>query len=295
MRFRSEKSRVEYFEAYDSYERNWPVRYNSKLIRTSPYGSTFVRISGAESSPPLVLLPAAHSNSLIWASCIEELTKHYRVYAIDPIFNHGKSVLENKVSTVSELVEWIDSLLNGLELEGEINLCGMSLGGWISAQYALARPHKIRRLALLAPAATFLRIRPEFLFRGIIAATVPLQRASESFNEWLLNVSGTNHSDKKPPGGAFSTLMYSSAKAYKIPVFYPIPTVLSDKELENISKLNPLVLIGEHDQMYSVKKAVNRLQKVAPKIEVQTVPRAGHSFIRSHAPQISPRLVEFIG
>lgn len=293
MTFRSDKKKAEYLRAYNTYESRWPVEYKSRLIETKPFGSTYVRISGAEGSPPIILLPAAHSNSLIWLPCVAELSRHFRVYAIDPIYTHGKSILQSKVSTVSELLNWIDILLDGLDLKA-INLCGISLGGWISAQYALARPEKIKRLALLAPAATFLRIRPEFLFRGIIASTVPLKKAAESFNEWLLNIGGVRHANHAAMNGPFNTLMYASAKAYKIPAFYPVPSVLSDADLKNISRLGPLVIIGAHDQMYSVERAIERIDRVAPGIKVQTLPNAGHAFLRSHSHEVTGRLLDFL-
>lgn len=294
MKFKSKVSKAEYLTSYDSFERSWPVEFESRRIDTLPYGITYVRICGKEESPPLVLLPAAHSNSLVWARCIETLAMNYRVYAIDPIYGHGKSVSDGKVSTVEELVDWIDLLLGGLGLVDKINLCGMSLGGWISAKYTLHRPNRISRLALIAPAATVLPIRKEFLIRGIMAASIPMKWPTLSFEKWLLTINGKSPSNLENENNVFITLMYHSAKAYKLPRHYPIPTMLNNKELESLGNVRTLFLIGNCDQMYSVKKARARLEALAPSVEKYFVENAGHAILRSHSQEIVSRLKEFL-
>ena len=51
----------------------------------------------------------------------------------------------------SELVVWLGRWLRAVGLE-EVDLVGHSLGGLVAAELAATRPHRLRRLALVAPA-----------------------------------------------------------------------------------------------------------------------------------------------
>ncbi|UCC40417.1 MAG: hypothetical protein JSV96_02910, partial [Candidatus Aminicenantes bacterium] len=63
--FRSEKAKETYLTYYDEHAKRWPIASECKLVKTS-FGQTFVRISGPEGGPPLVLLPGDSENSLAW-------------------------------------------------------------------------------------------------------------------------------------------------------------------------------------------------------------------------------------
>ena len=54
--------------------REWPVASEERMVPTS-YGATFVRVTGPQGAPPLVLLPGAVSTSLMWAPNIRALSE----------------------------------------------------------------------------------------------------------------------------------------------------------------------------------------------------------------------------
>jgi pimeloyl-ACP methyl ester carboxylesterase len=53
------------------------------------------------------------------------------------------------------------------------------------------------------------------------------------------------------------------------------PKVLKDTVLHSIS-VPALYLVGENEKLYSARKAIQRLNKVAPRIKAEIIPGAGH-------------------
>ena len=83
--FRSAAAKAQYLRFYDMRAEKWPVNSKSRFVDTS-FGQTFVRISGSDTAPILVLLHGGRSNSLQWLPNIEALSERYRVFAVDNIF-----------------------------------------------------------------------------------------------------------------------------------------------------------------------------------------------------------------
>ncbi len=172
--FRSQKSKELYFEMYDKREQVWPVPFESRMVETA-YGLTYVRISGPSEAPPLVLLPGANITSLQWIPNIEALSTTYRTYAVDNIYDFGRSVYTQKFKVPDDFVHWLDEVLVSLGLENNIHIGGYSYGGWITSQYALSYPNKLEKIILMAPAATIIQLGPGFL-KGALLAMIPHRR-----------------------------------------------------------------------------------------------------------------------
>ena len=60
---------------------------------------------------------------------------------------------------------------------------GMSFGGWIALQYAVAAPERIQRLVLLSPGG-FLPMVKQFGLRGMLMAFFPTRFTVNSFMSW---------------------------------------------------------------------------------------------------------------
>ena len=77
---------------------------------------------------------------------------------------------------------------------------------------------------------------------------------------------------------------------FKMPVH---PTVLSDDELRSI-KVPTLFLVGENEKIYSARKAVGRLNAVAPQIKTEIIPDAGHDLTILQAELVNEKVIEFL-
>ena len=114
--FKSAKKMERYLAHYDARAESWPVPSETVFVETS-WGQTFVRISGPEDGPPLVLLPGANATGLMYVPNIAAWAEHYRVYAVDNVFDFGRSIYSRNLKTPEDFVDWFDELLVRMGLE----------------------------------------------------------------------------------------------------------------------------------------------------------------------------------
>jgi multimeric flavodoxin WrbA len=94
--FKTPEGEAEYLAAYKAAMKElWPVPYEEMEI-PSRFGKTHAVASGPEDAPPLVLLHGSMGNLTMWAPYIAELSKAYRIYALDTmghLFTIGEMIL----------------------------------------------------------------------------------------------------------------------------------------------------------------------------------------------------------
>lgn len=285
--FKSQDAKEAYLKLYDENAKLWPVHSEVKMMDTS-YGKTFVRISGPVDAPPLVLLHGMGSNSLMWLQNIETLSKEYRTYAVDDIYGNGKSIYTKPIKDSNDFVNWLDDLFNVLELDNNINLMGMSYGGWQAGLYALKFPDKLSKVILLAPAATVLPVSSAF-GRKAILSMLPFRYFTKNLIYWVME--DMVKKDEKTMKGVVDA-MFLASRCFKTrrP---PEPTVFDDNEWKSM-EVPVLYVIGENEKIYSAQKAVQHLNTVAPQIKTEIIPGAGHDLVSVQAKIVDEKVLEFL-
>jgi pimeloyl-ACP methyl ester carboxylesterase len=290
--FRSPKAKEKYLKYYERRSQKWPVVYKDQMIKTSQ-GETFVRISGKDDAPPLVLLASGGATSLLWIPNVKMLSENFKVYAIDNIYDFGRSRYTRIFKTPDDLMIWLDELFDVLGLKNHINLMGLSYGGWLASQYALHAPERLQKVVLIAPAATIFDLPGEWAWRGILSA-IPIKIfMKEVMLDWAFKdlvkkgdeASRTAIDDIL--NDAFITL---KCFKFKMPIS---PTVLSDDELRGI-RTPALFLVGEHEVIYPAHAAVGRVNSVAPHIQTEIIPGAGHDLTIVQSVLINKKVIDFL-
>lgn len=292
--FRSEQAKTEYEAYYQKKSESWPVPYETRVVET-PSARTFVRISGRASDPPLILLAGARGTSLMWIPNIATLCEHYRTYALDTIADTGLSVARTEIKKPEDLTRWLDEVIPALVPAGRVNLVGMSYGGWLASQVALGSPGLLRKVVMLAPGSTVLRLSPFFVFRILIlSAHLPghKERSLRKTFQWLFR-------DAMRSGEAGRALteqvvqdMIMTGQQYALP--RPVwPTVLSDEEWRRFP-VPGLFMVGENEKIYSAKAAVRKLNRLAPQVKTEIIPNAGHDLTFVQADLVSRKIVSFL-
>jgi len=113
--------------------------------------------AGPPDGRPLLMLHGLGATNASMLPLIAELSDEHRVIAPDlPGFGGSDAPLASYDAAF--FATWVDGLLAELRIDSAAVL-GNSLGGRIGLEVALALPHRVRALVLLAPAVAFRRLR----------------------------------------------------------------------------------------------------------------------------------------
>lgn len=156
--------------AYDSALEKWPVPYEAKYVPTA-YGDTYMIVSGPVDGDPLILVHGMGSNAAHWSLNVAALAQSYRVYALDIMGSVGRTKPLKAFSDRTEYADWLTDVLDALKIE-KANMVGYSYGGFLTTLYALEKPERLKKVVLLAPAATFLPFSKEWHLKGTFPGMV---------------------------------------------------------------------------------------------------------------------------
>lgn len=147
--YRTKKAQQLIAASYDRLLDEWGVATDLKDIETT-YGSTRVIACGNPEAPPLLLLHGVGDDSaLMWIYNAAALAPHFRLYAVDTLGGPGKSVPNRNYNHTFDHSVWLDEVLDGLGL-AEVNLAGVSHGGYLVQHYTLVRPERVKKAVALA-------------------------------------------------------------------------------------------------------------------------------------------------
>ena len=288
--FKSESAKKEYLAFENEMEKCWPLNSEKKIVQTS-YGTTFIRISGPADAPPLVLLPGGGSNSLIWFTNIKSLSEEYRTYALDNIYDFGRSVYTRKFENGEDFAGWLDELFDSLRLGKDLRIMGYSYGGWVASQYALRHQERFSRIVLVAPASTVMPISGEMLL-DMISTLIPVRYFKEKTMYRAAKDLVLMGGDKKKIVDDRVDFIETAYKCFKFKSL-PNPTVLTDSELQSL-KVPVLYIVGSNETVCHPDSAINRLNKAAPLIQTERISGTGHDLIFTHTEIVNGRILRFL-
>lgn len=288
--FKSARAQKQYLAFYDAKAKKWPVSSKTKTVNTS-FGSTFVRISGPENAPALVLLHGAGGNSLQWLPNIAAFSQRYTVYTPDNIYDYGRSIYRAPITSADDYVRWLHELLDALRLVDHVNMVGLSYGGWITCRYALQFPDTLNKIVLLEPAGTVLPLSTSWIIRAVPCA-LPFRYFTKNFLYWLCADLARRGKDGRARLEEHIDEAFLAIRSFKAKRLVN-PTVLTDAELQGL-KVPTLFVVGENEKIYSPKAAIERLHQVAPPIHTKLIPDAGHDLTMVQAEMVNKTVLEFL-
>ncbi|GHJ47705.1 carboxylesterase [Catellatospora sp. TT07R-123] len=278
--FTSENARTKFLAAYGhALDRRWPGRATTDV--PTAYGTTRVYTCGPDDGTPVVLLPGAGGNALMWHRYVAELGRHRRVIAVDPVGDPGGSVQDRPIEGAEDITRWLGELLTRLDVP-RAHFVGCSYGGWTALQYAIRNPAAAASLTLLDPAG-FGKITGRFIAWVIVGGLAGLSPRPMRHRAagWVRNATLR---DDDVMGLAAVTMGFRRR--------LPVPPPLTDEELRQLTT-PALVLLGEHSQLYDAAAVAQRIRTLT-RAEVDLVSGAGHDLPMSCPDQILDRTGAFL-
>jgi pimeloyl-ACP methyl ester carboxylesterase len=271
--------------AYDAMLGRWPGPVEAIDLR-SRFGTTRVNACGPASAPPVILLPGGGTTSTVWYANVGVLSRSYRVYAIDVIGDRGRTVYNgDPIRTLADLLEWLDGCLSKLDIV-RARLVGHSYGAWILLRYALAKTHRVERLALLDPTQCFTRQRIGYLMHALPLLLLPTPASKRRFFGWE---TGGTMDPEFLDFAAQRFVIESPAEATFIRPVRP-----GDAEFVELTAPT-LVLAAERGQQNDVARLTANARRLVPRVTVHTVPGATHHTMpMAPADIINGHLLDFL-
>ncbi|MGW1156868.1 alpha/beta fold hydrolase [Streptomyces sp. NPDC002519] len=275
---------ADFHAAYDKVLAEWPADTRQSTVPTD-FGSTRVNSCGPAGGPPLVLLPGGRATSVSWYANAADLSRIFRVHAVDLIGDPGRSVPDpsRPLRTVADLTAWLDAVLDGLGAD-RAALAGHSYGGWIALHYALHAPGRVTRLALLDPTQCFAGYRAGYLLHALPMLLRPSARTIRAFLEW--ETGGT------PPAAWLRLQETTAGFPTARPVTGPRPSAAALRSLHT----RVLLLVAANSRSHDPRQVAARAAELLPEVETHVLPDVSHHALPYTNPAATNRrLLEFLG
>src|SRR5579864_9390796 len=244
---------------------------------------------GKTGSDPIVLVHGFSSTADAWTRVGEELANEYHVVAPD-LRSHGQSDWDpSECYSDDRLAADVRLLVQQLQLS-PFTLIGHSMGGAVAFTYAATYTEDVKRLVIedsapLPPGRMLTELRTTFASRDEVAQSV--RAANPTMSESA--VQGRVDLYYRPrPDGTWGF------RADVVGVRHGRGAHDADRSWENVRKVQAPTLViraGAEPALVSVETA-ERLTRENPRIQVATVPGAGHNIHFAHFDQFMGPLRE---
>lgn len=261
-----------------------------------PLGRVHYQSGGPPDAPAIVLIHGFSTPYFIWDPTYDALLEAgFHVVRYD-LYGRGYSDRPHLRYDRDLFVRQLHDLVDGLALQGPLNLVGLSMGGIIAADFTARFPARVRSLALLDPAGFPLGFSP-----ALTLITIPL------LGELLFNLIGNGTLLKNLAADFFvpqhvahffdQYRLQMRFKGFKRAILSTLRSGMLNDALPLYQAVgergHPVLLIwGRHDQTVPFKHSAEVLNAV-PQTQFHPIDQAGH-IPHFECPQVvNPLLIEF--
>ncbi len=253
----------------------------SQFVELDDGLTVHLRDEGPRDAPAIVLLHGSSSDLHTWEAWAERLRGEYRVIRYDQI-GHGLTgpALDANYELAS-FVEMVDQVADTLKLERFV-LAGNSMGGWISAGYALEHPERLAGLVLVDASGAPIRrengggnigftIAATPVLNTLITQITPRSLVKRSYEQ---SVSNRAIVTEETVDRYWELLRYPGNRRATVDRFNT-PRVVYSKEVMGNLSVPTLLMWGEEDALVPLE-AARWYADVLPQATLISYPGIGH-------------------
>jgi len=261
-------------------------------------GVTHYQWDGPLRGPVAVCVHGLTTPAYVWDALVGGLTRMgYRVLRYD-LYGRGLSDRPAGAQDCDFFVTQLEDLLRDQEIDGGITLLGYSMGGAIATCYGARHPEMLDRLVLLAPAG--LSYRPTRL--------AEVMRKLPAVGDWMMAVVGgwlmrrRLRADSATPS-VVAEIYARQARETRYRGF-PAAVLSSMRHCLNsdtaaqhkalaATDIPVLAIWGEADDVIGLE-GLGRLAELNRKARQAEIPKAPHSMVYTHPPEVIGAMQEFL-
>jgi 3-oxoadipate enol-lactonase len=255
---------------------------------TQPSGVHSVR-TGQRGAPLVVLIHAVGVDLTYWGDQIDMLQASYDVVAYD-LPGHGGSAKPTKGFGFADAVATLTQVITDAEA-GSAHIIGLSVGGMIAQNFALARPDLVRSLVLVDTTSTFPdAVRTAFHDRARLTRAEGMGAIlKQTLERWFT----ADFAKRRPDviDRTTKTLLADDPEIHA-GMWEMIATHDTAPQLPSIDK-PVLVVVGEHDPSTPVAAARAIAERI-PGAVLHIVPDASHMAPLEKPSQVNDILQGFL-
>ena len=284
------------------------------MLRASAVRSRFIETRAGRrvhllefgEGPPVLYLHGTNTSSLSLLPVLERLRAVRAIAADRPGFGLSEPVRAPRGRFRKAAVEFVDEIADALGL-GTFAIAGNSMGGTWALWYALARPDRVSRLALLGSAPLLPGTRPPLPLRAMATPVIGevlarVMKPSAKMVVRLLSSMGEKDTIVRYPDLIESVVaagrdpVASDANLAELrevisPIGFRSAMRVSPEDLRRL-RVPTLLIWGDHDPVGAVEVA-QATARLIPEAQLELLP-AGHVPYLGHPERVSDLLSEFV-
>lgn len=254
--FKSEQGKAEIVQLYDEKLNSLNMDVESIQVNTS-FGTTNILVTGNAENPPIILVHGSNGCAPIALETYRNLTKSYRVYAVDVLAQPNKSA-ETRLSMKGDAYgKWMNELIDKLNLD-IVTMAGFSFGGLVILKTLEYDERKIKAVYLSAPAYIVNGNPLKALFRVFIPMKRYMRTKKPKYVEKFLAAVFT---ERDPFAIDFLSRVFL---AFEMD-FTPVPVIAATKA--KTIKTPITIFAAKHDILFPGEKMIRRATKIFPSLK----------------------------
>ena len=254
--FKTEKGKKEILSLYNQKLDELNIEFEYLKI-DSTFGETNIIVTGLSSNPPIILIHGSNGCAPIALETYPNLSKNFRVYAIDVLAQPNKSA-ETRLNMKDESYgKWINEIVDYLKIEN-VTLAGFSFGGLVILKTLEYDESKIKEVYLSAP-AYIVNGNP---LKAIFKIFIPMKRFMKTekvkYVEKFLSEVFTKRDE-------FAVNYLSKVFLHFKMDFSPLPVI--NKTRANLIKTPITLFAADDDILFPGNKMIRRASKIFPSLK----------------------------